>query len=287
MANKAFFVLTLVGLVFCLAHCAQGQACAVDVRQMLRTSWMSGGQNFSLWDVALVNTGVQNIINIRLRFIPGANAQITDIWEVANVGPNVYELPAWRQQASIPVGGTHTFGYIISDRNAAQIIVENIQCGGPLASPPPSPSASPSRLPSPSASPSRPPPPSATPTPPVGQPGCSVDVRQVARPSGQSGNWVVGNRFFQIYDLFITNTGTRPIVGLRVRADFAPNVRTDEWWNLSLVGASGQQTTWDVVLFGPRQPGTTFNQVAGYVANSPVNGAQPVPDLSVVSVTCS
>jgi hypothetical protein len=94
-------------------------------------------------------------------------------------------------------------------------------------------------------------------------------------------NWQDGSGFNQIYDITITNTGSRSINGGQLTFGLGSGVGITQFWELNRQTATvfGIPTT-----YGPLQVGAS--QGAGIVAT--INQAPiPLPTITLNSVTCN
>ncbi len=152
--------------------------------------------------------------------------------------------------------------------------VESATCSG-------SPTAAPSAAPgSPSPSPSSPV--VATPQPSAAPAGCSGELTIVARSAASGGQWQDGNKWNQIFDVVVTNTGSRALTGGQVAFALASGVSVSQFWELNRKDA----TTFTIpTTYGPIQVGAS--QGAGIVATTTTATSIATPTATLSGLTCN
>jgi hypothetical protein len=252
-------------------------------------SWTTGDFGFQIYDLALANNGQRpaNGARINVALVSGAQQQIYQFWNVerASADSTVFNVPTpW---GSIQVGASQGAGYILryplsaaAQQAAPTTSLLSVTCdGSPNGSPAASPSASPA-APSPSASPSVPV--VSTPQPSPAN-GCSATVSIAARSAANSGSWTANGAYFQIFDLVISNTGSKALTHAQLTFTLPDGTTVFQWWELMSI--ANQASLFDVSFnYGPLQVGAT--QGAGIVGKS-ASASQATPTVTIGSLTCA
>jgi hypothetical protein len=258
----------------------QPAGCAVAVSSVARSAasggvWTEGDSQFQIYDLTVTNSGNTGVSGVKLNIAVAASVSIHQFWNLERVDTSsVFNVPTpW---GAILVGASQGAGYIIKSKigqaTAAPIVtVLSTTCTGSPSGAPSSPS--PSTIvstPQPSAS--------ASPAPT----GCSATVKLVARSAASGGQWQDGANYNQIFDITVTNIGTKPITGGQVTFTLASGVSITQFWELTRKDA----TTFAVpTQYGPIQVGAS--QGAGIVGTSTSSAAIAVPAATLTGLTCS
>jgi hypothetical protein len=256
--------------------------CKVTTQQTARSAaeggqWKDATYTYQIYDLAVKNAGDKVVTTAQLTLTLASGASFYQFWNLERKeASETFFVPNY---GGIQVGATQTAGYVVrtpltNGAPTAPIVhVDSTTCSGGSA-----PSSAPSSVPS--SAPSSPSPSTIVSSPqPSSAPGpCSAKVSIVAR-SGS--NWQDASGFNQLYDITITNTGSRAINGGQVTFGLGSGVGVTQYWELNRKTANvfGIPTT-----YGPLQVGAS--QGAGIVATrnqAPI----PLPTVTLDSVTCN
>ncbi|ELR13462.1 carbohydrate binding domain cbm49 protein [Acanthamoeba castellanii str. Neff] len=278
----------LVLLVFAALFCLTAADCAVRIEQSLGSAWNgAGGVPMSQWNARIVSSGSETVTALQVAFGAPTTA-IDQVWGLEPVAgaSRVYDLPDYViLNGGLASGQAFNWGYIWESSAQAPLSVASVQCSGG-ASPTAAPSASSSPVTAPSASSSPVTAPSASPTIVASPAPCQLSVSQTTRPSSAGGSWTEGDFFFQIYDLTLLNSGSRPVSSAVIAIDTTSNQQQviTQFWNLERQSATSD-------LFNVRNPGGNIEVGAtlgaGYIVRTPLSaGSQVPPTTRLVSVNC-
>jgi hypothetical protein len=105
----------------------------------------------------------------------------------------------------------------------------------------------------------------------------------VARSAASGGQWQDGAKYNQIFDVTVTNTGSKALTGGQVSFGFASSsVSISQFWELNRKDA----TTFAIpTTYGPVQVGAS--QGAGIVATSTSSATIAAPSATLSGLTCS
>jgi hypothetical protein len=107
-------------------------------------------------------------------------------------------------------------------------------------------------------------------------------VKLVARSAASGGQWQDGANYNQIFDITVTNIGTKPITGGQVTFTLASGVSITQFWELTRKDA----TTFAIpTAYGPIQVGAS--QGAGIVGTTTSSATIAVPTATLTGLTCS
>jgi hypothetical protein len=254
--------------------------CAVTVESVARSAasggqWTEGDSKFQIYDLTITASGNTPVDGVKLSINVAADVSIYQFWNLQRVDTSaIFTVPTpW---GSIQVGASQGAGFIVKSKigasTAAPVVkVESTTCNG-------SPTAAPSSAP---ASPS----PStvvSTPQPSAAPSGCAAKVSVVARSAASGGQWQDGANYNQIFDVTVTNIGTKAINGGQVQFALASGVSITQFWELNRKDA----TTFAVpTTYGPIQVGAS--QGAGIVGTSTSSATIAVPTATLTGLTCN
>jgi hypothetical protein len=257
----------------------------VTVDQVARSaasggSWTEGDSTFQIYDLTVTNSGNTPVDGVKLTITTASGVSVYQFWNLQREdNTNVFNVPTpW---GPIQVGASQGAGYITQSATGASTAAPTVQIqsstcsGSPTAAPSSSPAA-----PSVAASPS----PStivSTPQPSTAPSGCSASLTLVARSAATGGYWQDGATYNQIFDITITNTGSKPIIGGQVSFTFASGVSVTQFWELNRKDA----TTFAIpTTYGPLQVGAS--QGAGIVLTS-ASSTVTTPTAALSGLVCN
>ncbi|KAN0043179.1 hypothetical protein ACTA71_010819 [Dictyostelium dimigraforme] len=91
-----------------------GTSCLAQVQQEVVNSWINGEVDpYIQVRATIVNQGSTPITSFNFY------SEAEQIWSVKKTGTNTYQLPSWH--STIPVGGSHTFGYIVKQAELSDL----------------------------------------------------------------------------------------------------------------------------------------------------------------------
>ena len=110
-----------------------------------------------------------------------------------------------------------------------------------------------------------------------------AQVSIAARPAEKSGSWQANGAFFQIYDLNITDSGTKAVIGGELSFTLPSGTTIFQWWEM--MSRQDSAADFDISFnYGPLQVGAT--QGAGFVGKS-ASASQELPAVSIGSLRCA
>ena len=261
--------------------------CSVTTTQTARSAaeggqWKDATYSYQIYDLAVKNAGSKVVTTAQLTFTLASGASFYQFWNLERKDTSdVFVVPNY---GGIQLGASQSSGYVVRTplangaATAPVIHVDSATCGGSTTQPSSAPSSAPSNAPS--SAPASPSPSTivSTPQPSSAPAGCSAKVTVAAR-SGS--NWQDASGFNQIYDITITNTGSRAISGGQVTFGLGAGVGITQFWELNRKTANvfAIPTT-----YGPLQVGSS--QGAGIVASRSAGAPIPLPTATLDSVTC-